>query len=148
MKCCVQRVQSAYVEIDKKIYSEIGQGLLILTGFLKNDEESFIDYMAKKVCGLRIFENENGKMDFSVQDIGGEILIVSQFTLAGDTKKGMRPDFTSSMPPDTAIKYYEKFIYKCKEILGQDKVKTGIFGAKMKIGLVNNGPVTIILEKE
>lgn len=148
MKCCIQRVDSAYVEIDEKIYSQIGKGLLVLVSFFNNDEESYIDFMSKKVCGLRIFENDSGKMDLSVQDIDGELLIVSQFTLAGESKKGMRPDFINAMHPEKAIMYYEKFIEKCKNILGVSKVKTGVFGSKMKIGLVNNGPVTIILEKQ
>lgn len=147
MKCCIQRVDSAYVEIDEKKYSQIEKGLLVLVGFFNNDEESYIDYMSKKVCGLRIFENETGKMDLSVKDVGGEILIVSQFTLAGELKKGMRPDFVNALYPEKAIQYYEKFVNKCINILGESKVKTGLFGAKMKIGLVNNGPVTIILEK-
>lgn len=147
MKCCIQRVDSAYVEIDEKKYSQIEKGLLVLVGFFNNDEESYIDYMSKKVCGLRIFENESGKMDLSVKDVGGEILIVSQFTLAGELKKGMRPDFLNALHPEKAIQYYEKFVEKCINILGERKVKTGLFGAKMKIGLVNNGPVTIILEK-
>jgi D-tyrosyl-tRNA(Tyr) deacylase len=147
VKCCVQRVDRASVEIDNKIYAAIEKGLLVFVGFFKEDREDFIEFLANKVCNLRIFENENEKMDYSVRDIKGELLIVSQFTLAGDVKKGLRPDFTNSMDPDIAKNYYEKFILSCKNIMGEKDVKTGIFGAKMKITLINNGPVTIILEK-
>lgn len=147
MKCCVQRVDRASVEIDNKIYAAIEKGLLVFVGFFKEDREDFIEFLANKVCNLRIFENENDKMDYSVRDIKGELLIVSQFTLAGDVKKGLRPDFTNSMDPDIAKKYYDKFILSCKNIMGEKDVKTGVFGAKMKIALINNGPVTIILEK-
>jgi D-tyrosyl-tRNA(Tyr) deacylase len=147
VKCCIQRVDNASVEIDNKIYATIEKGLLVLVGFFKEDKEDFIESLAHKVCNLRIFENENEKMDYSVKDIKGELLIVSQFTLAGDVKKGLRPDFTNSMHPDIAKTFYEKFILSCKNIMGEKNVKTGIFGAKMKLNLTNNGPVTIILEK-
>jgi len=147
VKCCVQRVDKASVEIDNKIYAAIEKGLLVFVGFFKEDREDFIEFLANKVCNLRVFENENDKMDYSVRDIKGELLIVSQFTLAGDVKKGLRPDFTNSMDPDIAKNFYEKFILSCKNIMGEKDVKTGIFGAKMKIALINNGPVTIILEK-
>lgn len=147
MKCCVQRVDKASVEIDNKIYAAIEKGLLVFVGFFKEDREDFIEFLANKVCHLRVFENENDKMDYSVRDIKGELLVVSQFTLAGDVKKGLRPDFTNSMDPDIAKNFYEKFILSCKKIMGEKDVKTGIFGAKMKIALINNGPVTIILEK-
>ncbi len=146
MKCCVQRVLKCSVEIDEKIYSEINKGLLVLLGIEKEDEYASCDWLAKKVCGLRIFEDENGKMSNDLSDIKGKIMVVSQFTLAGNVKKGKRPDFTNAMEPETAKKMYEYFVKKCSEIIGVENVKTGIFAASMKINLINDGPVTLILE--
>lgn len=147
MKAVLQRVNSSSLKIDGKIYSETGKGLVVLFGVEKDDEESFCAEMAYKTVNLRIFEDENGKMGQSVKDIGGELLVVSQFTLAGNCKKGLRPDFTTAMPPEPAQELYEKYISECRKIIGADAVKTGVFGADMKVGLENDGPVTIILEK-
>lgn len=142
----VQRVLESSVTIDGDVYSKIGNGLNILFGVEKNDIEEQIAKMAKKCCELRIFEDENGKMSKSVMDVGGEILIVSQFTLAGDVSKGRRPDFTNAMNPDTAKIFYEKFIDECGKIIGSDKVKKGVFAADMKVHILNDGPVTIIVK--
>ena len=146
MKCCVQRVSKCSVEIEDIVYSKIKKGILVLIGIEKGDTEISCDWLAKKVCGLRIFENDEGKMSLDLSDIDGEIMIVSQFTLAGNVNKGKRPDFTNAMHPDTAKTMYEKFVEKCKNILGANKVKTGFFAASMKVNLINDGPVTLILE--
>ncbi|MGE4498570.1 MAG: D-aminoacyl-tRNA deacylase [Deferribacterales bacterium] len=147
MKLCIQRVSSAFVRVDGKTVAEIGRGLLILFGAEKGDREEFIDFLAKKVCALRVFEDENGKMSLSVKDTDGSVIVVSQFTLAADCRKGLRPDFGNALEPEKAEKYYEKFADLCRAELGADKVGTGIFRAEMEVGLVNDGPVTIILEK-
>jgi D-tyrosyl-tRNA(Tyr) deacylase len=145
MKIVLQRVKSASVTIDGEIYSSINQGLLVLFGVEKNDNEDFSNYLLEKLLKLRIFEDENGKMNLSLKDIQGELLIVSQFTLAGDTKKGTRPSFDTAMPPKEAKIIYDKFVEKAKQ--SDLVVKTGVFGAMMDISLINNGPVTFILEK-
>jgi len=145
MKAVIQRVKRASVEINNELFSDIENGLLVLLGVEKDDTENHAEYLAKKISELRIFEDENGKMNLSLQDINGEILVVSQFTLAGDCTKGKRPSFDHAARPETAISLYEKFI----EILRKKgfKVKTGKFGAMMDISLINNGPVTFILSK-
>jgi D-tyrosyl-tRNA(Tyr) deacylase len=147
MKAVLQRVNSAYVDIDGKRVAEIGKGLLILFGVEKGDEKETCKDVAYKSMNLRIFEDENGKMGRSVKDIDGDVIVVSQFTLAGNCKKGLRPDFTTAMQPDTANDYYEYYVECCKAEIGADKVQTGIFAADMKVGLENDGPVTIIIEK-
>jgi len=147
MKVVVQRVNSAYVDINGERCAEIGRGLLVLFGVEKGDEEKTCEELAYKTCCLRIFEDEKGKMGKSVKDINGEIVIVSQFTLAGNCKKGLRPDFTNAMEPETANRYYQYFTECCRKEMGTDKVQTGKFAADMNVGLENNGPVTIILER-
>lgn len=147
MKAVVQRVNSAYVDIDGARAAEIGQGLVILFGVEKGDDRKFCSELAYKAVNLRIFEDENGKMGRSVKDIGGEIIAVSQFTLAGSCNKGLRPDFTKAMEPVTAKEFYEYFVECCRAELGHSRVQTGIFAADMKVGLENDGPVTIILNK-
>lgn len=146
MIAVVQRVLQSSVVIDGSLYSQIEKGVNILIGFEKGDTVENITKMAKKCSELRIFEDENGKMSKSLIDIKGEMLIVSQFTLAGDVSKGRRPDFTSAMHPDLAKEYYEQFIYECKKIVGEDKVKSGVFAADMKVSILNDGPVTIIIK--
>jgi len=146
MKAVVQRVNSSYVDVDGERIAEIGSGLLILFGVEKKDERDTCKEVAYKACNLRIFYDDKGKMSRSVKDIDGEIIVVSQFTLAAGCKKGLRPEFTKAMNPDTANEYYEYFVECCKSELGDDKVKTGQFAADMKVGLENDGPVTIILE--
>ncbi len=143
MKLVIQRVLNANVTIENNLHSSIKKGLLVLFGVEKDDSEEMLEYFAQKLLKLRIFEDEQGKMNKSVLDISGEILVVSQFTLCADCKKGTRPSFDNAKEPKIAKEYYEKFV----EILKKSalNVKTGIFGAHMKIELINNGPVTIIL---
>ncbi len=145
MKAVLQRVKHASVSIDGKIYSQIKEGLLVLYGVEKGDTRDKMEWIAKKIPNLRIFEDENDKMNLSVCDINGEILVVSQFTLAADCKKGTRPGFDKAELPQEAEKMYEEFITEIKK--SGISVKTGKFGAMMDISLCNNGPVTIILEK-
>lgn len=145
MKAVIQRVKKASVTINNELFSEIGQGILVLLGVEKNDTLEQAEYLADKIVNLRIFEDENEKMNFSLADIEGEMLIVSQFTLAGDCKKGKRPSFDTAAKPDTAIPLYEKFIELVKN--QNIPVKTGVFGAMMDVSLINDGPVTFILEK-
>lgn len=145
MKTVIQRVKKASVTIDEKLYSSIDNGLLILYGVEKNDTEDFSKYLCEKILKLRIFEDENQKMNLSVKDINGEILIVSQFTLAGDTRKGTRPSFDTAMPPKDAEIMYQNFVKMMKD--SGLTVKTGVFGAMMDVALINDGPVTFILEK-
>lgn len=145
MRTVIQRVQHASVAIDGAVRSEIGKGLLILVGFEDSDTGKEIVRMAKKIVNMRIFDDDKGVMNRSVLEIGGEILIVSQFTLYASTKKGNRPSYIRAAKPDIAIPLYELF---CKEVemqLGRE-VKTGIFGADMKVYLLNDGPVTIIVD--
>lgn len=145
MKAVIQRVKKASVEIEGKIYSKINRGLLILFCAEKNDVKENIDFVANKILNLRIFEDENHKMNLSVRDITGEILIVSQFTLASDLKKGLRPSFDNAMEPKQAKEFYEDMILKLKE--SKLNVQTGVFGADMQVMLINDGPVTFVLNK-
>ncbi len=144
MKAVLTRVLSASVTIDGEVYSEIGNGFLVLLGVGKDDTEVEADYVADRICGLRIFEDEAGKMNVSPADAHAEILIVSQFTLYADIKK-RRPGFTDAALPDKAIPLYERVIARCRE--AGFTVKTGVFGADMKVASLNDGPVTIIIEK-
>jgi len=143
MKLVLQRVKRASVTIDGELYSAINQGLLILIGIEKGDVDADVEKFADKVSKLRIFSDENDKMNLSVKDVGGEILVVSQFTLAGDCKKGTRPSFDKSAPPAEANRLYELF---CKNLRAKDIiVKTGVFAASMDVELINDGPVTFVL---
>lgn len=144
MKIVVQRVKSASVKVNSEIVSSIDHGLLLLVGFEKNDTMSDVLKLAKKVVSLRIFDDEDGKMNLSVQQVRGAILSVSQFTLAALTKKGNRPSFIEAMEPQLAQKYFETFNEEVKK-LGIE-VKSGVFQAHMDVSLVNDGPVTILLE--
>lgn len=145
MKAVIQRVKNASVTIDNQIYSSINAGMLILFCVEKGDTEDKLDWFASKVAALRFFEDDNGKMNRSIVDIGGEILVVSQFTLAADCKKGTRPGFDNAEKPDTAKMMYEKFVEKLKMM--NLSVKTGVFAAMMDVSLVNDGPVTFVLNK-
>jgi len=144
MRAVIQRVSEASVSVKGKVISSINKGLLILAGFHKNDSFADFQYIITKSIGLRIFEDGNGSMNLSVSDIGGEILVVSQFTLYGDARKGRRPSFSDSMPPDEAGKFYNSFIESFREQFSD--LKNGVFGADMEVSLKNAGPVTIILD--
>ncbi len=144
MKGLIQRVKNASVTIDGELYSKIGAGILVLLGVEKGDSKENADKLAEKISKLRIFEDENGKMNKSVQDINGEILVVSQFTLAGDCKKGTRPSFDKAELPQRANELYEYFVKKVQSI--GIPTQTGSFGAMMDIELINDGPVTFMLE--
>lgn len=145
MRVVLQRVSKASVTINREIVSEIGRGLLILVGIEDEDTQEDIDWLTAKITQLRIFDDENGVMNLSVKDVDGEILIVSQFTLHASTKKGNRPSYIRASKPDFAIPVYEKFIQKTEEMMGKT-VGTGRFGAMMDVSLVNDGPVTIIID--
>lgn len=145
MKAVIQRVKNASVTINNEIYSEIKQGILVLYGVEKGDTLQKAEFLAEKIVNLRIFDDENGKMNLSLLDIKGEILVVSQFTIAGDCNKGKRPNFDNAAKPESAIPLYENFIQFLKK--NDIYVKTGEFGAKMNVGLINDGPVTFILSK-
>ncbi|MEE0410456.1 MAG: D-aminoacyl-tRNA deacylase [Clostridia bacterium] len=144
MRAVIQRVNNASVEVDGKTVGEIGKGLLVFLGVGDGDTDADLNYIADKTAGLRIFSDEDDKMNLSVTDIDGEILVVSQFTLYGDCRKGRRPNFTSSMEPVTAEKMYEDFI-KTIESKGI-KTAHGEFGADMQVSISNDGPVTILLD--
>lgn len=146
MKVVIQRVTEASVEIEEAIYSSIKNGLLVLLGISVADEKEDVDWLCKKIIGLRIFSDENGLMNLSVKDINGQILLVSQFTLYGDANKGNRPSFIQAARPEKAIPLYEYFIQQlCKNDIN---VYTGKFGADMKVSLTNDGPVTIIIDSK
>lgn len=145
MKLVVQRVKNAKVEVDEKTVGSINKGFLVLLGVTHADTRSEADYLAKKLCNLRVFEDENRKMNLGLKDVEGELLIVSQFTLYADCTQGNRPSFINAAKPDVANELYEYFCEKCME--QNIKVEKGIFGADMKVSLLNDGPVTIILEK-
>lgn len=146
MRIVIQRVSRASVTVDNEVVGRIGEGILILLGVADGDTEEDIKYLADKALGLRIFRDENDKMNLSVSDIGGEVLVVSQFTLYGDCKKGKRPSFDKAGKPDFAEEMYEKFLEYVKKTFG--KVQHGIFGADMKVELLNNGPVTLIIDSK
>lgn len=147
MKAVIQRVKNANVAVDGDVIGSCGKGYMILFCSVDGDTESDIDLLARKTANLRIFEDEDGKMNKSIIDVNGEVLCVSQFTLAADTKKGNRPSFINAMEPIIANRYYEMFCEALK-INGIKKVDTGSFGADMQVSLVNDGPVTIILDTD
>ncbi len=144
MRACIQRVSRASVTVDGKIVGRIGPGLLVLVGVVHGDTEADIRFLAEKTAGLRVFEDEAGKMNLSVADIRGEILVVSQFTLAADCRKGKRPSFTAAAAPEMGEAFYEKFVAALRE--KSIPVQTGVFRAMMAVELVNDGPVTIWLD--
>jgi len=149
MRALVQRVTQGSVVIEKENYStEIGKGMVILLGVKEGDTEDDVIFVADKCSNLRIFEDENEKMNLSLKDINGEVLVISQFTLYGDARKGNRPSFTDAAKPELANNLYEKFIKRMKQNLGGEKVKNGIFAAMMLVKIYNDGPVTIFVESK
>ena len=146
MKFVIQRVSEASVKVDGNIIGQIGKGFMVLIGVGQEDTKEIADKMVKKLVGLRIFEDENGKTNLSLADVGGEMLLISQFTLYANCKKGYRPSFIESGAPDMASDMYEYIIAKCKETV--PVVERGIFGADMKVSLVNEGPFTIVLDSD
>ena len=147
MNIVIQRVKKADVSVDEKKVGKINQGFLVLLGIKNTDSEKDVDYLVRKLINLRVFSDENGKMNLSIKDINGELLIISQFTLYGECKKsGNRPSVTEAAKPDVAIPLYEYFINECKKQV--QIVETGIFGADMKVSILNDGPVTIIIDSE
>lgn len=143
MVALLQRVKSSWVTIDGQEVAKIGRGYTILLGVIEGDAKEDITKLVKKILNLRLFPNEKGKMDKNILQVGGQILVVSQFTLAANCKRGNRPDFTQAMPPLLAKELYEDFVAKLKEHID---VQTGVFGAMMEVGILNDGPVTIILD--
>lgn len=146
MRFVIQRVERAKVTVEEKVSGEIGNGYVVLVGLLPTDDDKVMDYMLDKLVNLRIYEDENDKLNLSLKDIGGEILIVPNFTLYGDARKGRRPSYAKAAPPDEAEKLFDRFVEKAKET-GLN-VQTGIFRTHMKVELVNDGPVTILLDSE
>ena len=146
MRFVIQRVERAKVTVEGKVSGEIGNGYVVLVGLLPTDDDKVMDYMLDKLVNLRIYEDENDKLNLSLKDIGGEILIVPNFTLYGDARKGRRPSYAKATPPDEAEKLFDRFVEKAKET-GLN-VQTGIFRTHMKVELVNDGPVTILLDSE
>ncbi|MSN26095.1 MAG: D-tyrosyl-tRNA(Tyr) deacylase [Geobacter sp.] len=145
MKAVIQRVTSASVTVEGRVVGQIRQGIMILLGVEKGDGEAAADWLVEKIAGLRIFGDDDGKMNLSVRDIGGALLVVSQFTLAGNCAKGKRPSFDTAAPPEEGKRLYEYFVDSARR-LGLP-VETGIFQADMQVALVNDGPVTFVLEK-
>jgi len=146
LKLVVQRVKKSNLKIKNKLYSSINTGMVILIGISKNDNYEMAKELANKIIKLRIFNDDNGKMNKNIMQIKGEVLVVSQFTLYADTNKGNRPSFINAAKPELAISLYNHFIDELQKLISS-KVRTGKFGAEMKIELINDGPVTIILEK-
>jgi len=146
MKFVIQRVKNSSVEVDNKIVGSINKGFLVLIGITHTDTKEIADLLIKKLIKLRVFEDENDKMNLALNDVNGELLLISQFTLYADCRKGNRPAFIDAAKPDYANELYEYIIEECKK--QEINVQTGIFGADMKVNLLNDGPVTIILDSE
>lgn len=147
MKVVLQRVSSASVSLGGRAVGEIGSGFLLLVGFRRGDGDEQVAWMADKVLGLRIFPDAEGKMNLGLDETGGDLLVVSQFTLYGDTRKGRRPSYVDAAPPEVAVPLYERFVGVLRE-RAPGRVETGVFGAHMEVALVNDGPVTLVLERE
>lgn len=146
MRAVVQRVKYSKVEVDKKVIGEIGKGLNVLIGISKDDKDDDLIYLKDKIINLRIFEDEDNKLNKSLLDIGGELLIISQFTLYGDCRHGRRPGFTEALGGDCAAQIYEKFVGECRKVI--KKVETGEFGADMLVTILNDGPVTLLIDSK
>jgi len=147
VRVVVQRVSRAEVRVDGRVTGKIGVGLAVLAGFAPTDTDATLDWMAEKILGLRVFSDAQGKMNLDLDEVNGALLVVSQFTLYGDARKGRRPSFVDAAPPAMATPLYERFVALLKERSGGARVETGEFGAMMDVELVNDGPVTLILEK-
>ncbi len=147
MRVVVQRVSQSKVKVSGVVIGEIKEGLMVLVSFVDEDNDTDLDWMTKKIINLRIFNDDEGKMNRSVQDVGGDILLISQFTLHGSTKKGNRPSFIKAAKPDFAKVMYEKFIKVLEQSLGKE-IQTGEFGGDMKVSLINDGPTTIIVDSK
>ncbi|MBT8487187.1 MAG: D-tyrosyl-tRNA(Tyr) deacylase [Gemmatimonadetes bacterium] len=147
MRVVLQRASRGEVRIDGQVVGRIGHGHVLLVGFTGSDRLEEVEWMADKVVGLRAFADDEGKMNLSLLDVGGELLVVSQFTLYGDTRKGRRPSFVKAAHPDQAVPLYESFVRALRS-RGVERVETGEFGAMMEVDLINDGPVTLILERE
>ena len=147
MRVVVQRVSQSNVKVSGEVIGEIKEGLMVLVSFVDEDNDTDLDWMTKKIVNLRIFNDDEGKMNRSVQDVGGDILLISQFTLHGSTKKGNRPSFIKAAKPDFANVMYEKFIKILEQSLGKG-IQTGEFGGDMKVSLINDGPTTIIIDSK
>ncbi len=145
MRLVIQRVRQASVTVEERVTGQIGPGLLVLAGCAATDDEATLTWMARKLVNLRIFSDDNGQMNRSVLDVGGQVLIVSQFTLLADARKGNRPSYVGAAPPAVAEPLYERFVALVTQALSQP-VPTGIFGADMQVSLLNDGPVTIVLD--
>ena len=147
MRVVVQMVSQSNVKVSGEVIGEIKEGLMVLVSFVDEDNDNDLDWMTKKIINLRIFNDDEGKMNRSVQDIGGDILLISQFTLHGSTKKGNRPAFIKAAKPDFANVMYERFIKVFEQTLGKE-IQTGEFGGDMKVSLINDGPTTIIIDSK
>ena len=147
MKALVQRVSEASVTIDGEVVADIGRGYLVLFGVTHGDTEAMADKLASRIVKLRIFEDENGKTNKSIEDVAGSVIVVSQFTLCADTDHGNRPGFSAAARPDLAVPLYERFVADLKAALGTERVGTGRFGADMKVRLLNDGPFTVELSE-
>lgn len=146
MRVVIQRVKNASVEIDGNVNGKINTGFLVLLGIASTDTKQDVDYLVKKVVNLRVFSDENDKMNLSLKNVNGELLVISQFTLYGNCREGNRPSFIEAARPDVAVPLYEYFVEECKKQISV--VETGVFGADMKVSLLNDGPVTIIIESK
>lgn len=147
MRLCIQRVSEASVRVDGEIVGEIGKGLLILVGIEADDDQADIDWLVQKITNLRIFNDSEGKMNYSIKDVNGDFLVVSQFTLHASVKKGNRPSYIRAARPEQAIPLYERFVQSLQLCSGRN-VATGKFGADMKVQLINDGPVTIWIDSK
>ena len=147
MRVVLQRVKRAEVRVEGRVTGKIGPGFLVLAGFAPTDNDAALEWMADKILGLRLFGDDEGKMNRDLAEVGGGVLVVSQFTLYGDAKKGRRPSFIDAAPPEIAIPLYERFVALLREKASGIPVATGEFGAMMEVDLVNDGPVTLLLEK-
>ncbi len=147
MKVVIQRVSQASVSVDNKIISSISKGLLVLVGICNADDKNDMEWLCNKIVSLRIFDDKEGVMNLSLQDVNGEIIVVSQFTLQANTKKGNRPSYIHAAKPAVSIPLYQAFVCQMELVIGK-KVQTGVFGAHMDVSLINDGPVTIVMDSK